>query len=831
MYGAAVSTPAPPLRLGPFRLVERIASGGMGVIWRGVHVEQDVPVAVKVMVADELQSGAFRRAFRNEVWAMARLDHRGVVMVFDQGVIPPELEATSGGALTAGSPYIVMDYVEGGTLSDKPPNDWWDLKRILLLLLDALAHAHARGVTHRDLKPANILLDDDVEASGGLQLTDFGISHAAERALPAEEGAAPVMGTLHYMAPEQMDGRWRDFGPWTDLYSLGCIAWELACGRLPFDAEDPLDLMDQHLEEAPPPLEPLFDVPSGFEHWVLSLMEKEPYDRPSRAADVARDLKELGGVDEGDRTRALGLTMVEGLPAVQPEHLEEYLMSAIQESRRDRATPNLATLDEEFGLQTLTTMAPVGADADDDDDDDLGDDSSARAGVRLGLSWRRQRRPREWKRLAGVGLGLWGLRQTPLVGRDHEVDALWTALRTTHREHVARAIVLDGDLGVGTSRIALWLCERAHELGVADVMWANHSPQAGPSDGLSRMLSREFRCTGLSPAMRDDRVAELLERRGLARPEKLDAFAAELGRWMAPNRGSPVPSLSDPAAADAPRPRFKELYRLIRRIARRRPVVLWIDDAHWGLEAMAFAWYVLRAQETNPADVLLLLTMQGDRLEDDEEAMLLLHQIGRHRNTLRIGVPPLQQGDEESLLSGVLGLERGLAKQVAASSGGNPLFATQLMGDWVRSGVLEPGPWGFRLRPGEDVSIPSDLLALWNLRVEGALQGFGPEAFQALVLMAALGGRVDAGLFEQACEATGLDAPPGLVERLFAERLAVPSKGGWSFVHDGLRVAIARRARTAGTWREARRAVRDLRRPLPSTGATTTPTRVVTPGR
>ena len=789
-----------PLILGPFRLDSPFAAGGMGEIWRGEHLGQGVPVAVKVMVADELQSQVFRRAFRNEAWAMARLDHRGVVMVYDQGVVPEDVAARSEGRLQAGSPYLVMDFVGGGTLLDAPPTTWWELKRTLLLLLDALAHAHARGVVHRDLKPANILLDPDTETSGGLQLTDFGISHAIERALPQEEGAAPVMGTMHYMAPEQLDGRWRDYGPWTDLYSLGCIAWELACGHLPFEADDPLDLMDLHLDEPPPPLEPRFAVPDGFAEWVATLLEKEPFARPARAADAARTLKELGEPEESEFTRALGLTMVDGLKAVKPDELDQLLSASM---RKDS---------NELGLQTLSQIAPVAPPAtwDDDDVSTEFEDSALQAAARLGLSWRRHRRPREWKRLAGAGLGLWGLRQAPLVGRDEVVDGIWDALRAVTRENQARLVLLDGPLGAGTSRVALWLCERAHELGVAHVLWATHGPTDGPTDGLGRMLAREFRVQGLSPAMREDRVADVLLRQDLVSEDKADAMAADLDRWMDEHRGSPVPSAATARTSEEERPRFKHLYRYLRRLSRRRPVVLWLDDAQWGLEALAFAWYVLRAQEQKPGDVLVLLSLQGEAVEDDDVAALL-SSIARHPASNLVRMQGLGARDQAHLLRD-LGLDGELALRLAESSEGNPLYATELVGDWVRRQVLVPGEDGFVLREGADATVPEDLPALWANRVERALEGLPTEARRAMEVAAAMGGRVQRAAFQEACRILGFVPPTGLVERLYRERLAVPSKGGWSFVHEALRTAVEREAREEERWIDVRAAVRATRR-------------------
>jgi predicted ATPase len=252
--------------------------------------------------------------------------------------------------------------------------------------------------------------------------------------------------------------------------------------------------------------------------------------------------------------------------------------------------------------------------------------------------------------------------------------------------------------------------------------------------------------------------------------------------------------------------------------------VLWIDDAHWGVEALAFAWYVLRAQQIEPADVLLLLCLQGERMKDDDEANELICQIGKHSSTTQMMVPPLSTDSQEHLLADLLGLERSLAHELARGSGGNPLFATQLMGDWVRRGVLEPGPWGFRLREGEGVSIPADLSALWDQRIDQAVRGLGSEAMRALVVAAAFGGRVETGHFGSVCSSLGFAAPDGLADRLYEEHLAVPSKGGWSFVHDGLQIALKRRASIEGTWEAVRRAVQK-RRVTEAMGTTTTPVR------
>ncbi|MCA9573538.1 MAG: serine/threonine protein kinase, partial [Myxococcales bacterium] len=201
--------------------------GGMAAVWRAIHPETRTRVAIKVLTGEASHADGPMRALRREARAVARLDHPGVIRILDTGTVPDGVPD-----LPAGSPWLAMEHASGGTLSSLGTLPWPDLRSVLLGILDALAHAHARGLVHRDLKPGNVLLCSERDSRPGLKLSDFGIATVVDWHVRTGS-LAVVAGTLHYMAPEQLTASWRDYGPWTDLYGLGCMGWKLATGRLP----------------------------------------------------------------------------------------------------------------------------------------------------------------------------------------------------------------------------------------------------------------------------------------------------------------------------------------------------------------------------------------------------------------------------------------------------------------------------------------------------------------------------------------------------------------------------------------------------------------------
>ncbi len=271
-----------PLDLGPFTVERYIGRGGMASVWGGRHRASGAAVAVKVIDAERARDQRYRVAFAHEVRAVARLDHPAIVRIFDHGA----LGASPTPRLPAGAPYLVMQQLDGPPLDEGPAaRRWPEMARALAVLLDGLAHAHARGVVHRDLKPENVLGGPE-----GPVLTDFGLASRPGRD-PGHAGA----GTPGFMAPEQIRGEWRRFGPATDLYALGCLAWALACGAPPHwrPGLPPLALAMAHVSRPPPPFEPRFTVPARLEGWLRRLLAPAPEQRYAFAAEALAGLRSI----------------------------------------------------------------------------------------------------------------------------------------------------------------------------------------------------------------------------------------------------------------------------------------------------------------------------------------------------------------------------------------------------------------------------------------------------------------------------------------------------------------------------------------------------------
>jgi serine/threonine-protein kinase len=266
-----------PATLGDYELKEELGRGGMGVVFRAVQKSLGREVAVKVMLRGASASPTDRQRFAAEAQAAARLNHPGIVPVYEV-------------AEADGCPYFSMQYVHGPTLAQRlaqGPLSSREAAQILLAVARAIDYAHQRGVLHRDLKPSNILLDEQ----GQPHVTDFGLAKQLDSDLSLTRSGA-VLGTPAYMAPEQAAGHKDQLGPPTDVYALGVILYHMLTGRPPFQAAHPAQMVLMVLEQEPPPPRLLApQVDRDLEMICLRCLQKPIDLRYPTAGALADDLE------------------------------------------------------------------------------------------------------------------------------------------------------------------------------------------------------------------------------------------------------------------------------------------------------------------------------------------------------------------------------------------------------------------------------------------------------------------------------------------------------------------------------------------------------------
>ncbi len=261
---------------GRYEVSGLLGSGGMADVYAGRDLRLERPVAVKVLRPGQAGDTAFRTRFHREALSAASLNHPRIVAVYDTG------EDRVDGVEV---PFIVLEYVEGRTLSDLvrdgPRPTVSDALRMTADVLDALGHAHEHGIVHRDVKPANVMLS----ARHGVTVMDFGIARPVGVSGMTVTGTAMVVGTADYLAPEQARGLPVDAR--SDLYSTGCLLYELLTGRPPFVADSPLAAAWKHVEEQPlPPSAHQPDVPAACDAVVLRALRKDRGERWRDAAEM-----------------------------------------------------------------------------------------------------------------------------------------------------------------------------------------------------------------------------------------------------------------------------------------------------------------------------------------------------------------------------------------------------------------------------------------------------------------------------------------------------------------------------------------------------------------
>ncbi len=264
---------------GRYRVGEPIARGGMATVYQGLDTRLERPVAVKIMHPGFADDEAFVARFTREARSAARLSHPNVVAVFDQGA-------------DAGTVFLVMEYIAGRTLRDLlrergrlTPTEAFD---VLEPVLAALGAAHEAGIVHRDVKPENVLLADD----GRVKVADFGLARAASSASSSQATAGVLIGTVAYLAPEQVERGIADAR--TDVYSAGVVLYELLTGTPPFTGDSPMAVAYQHVhEDVPPPSLARPGLHPSVDALVSKATRRDPDERPADANRLLQAVVEL----------------------------------------------------------------------------------------------------------------------------------------------------------------------------------------------------------------------------------------------------------------------------------------------------------------------------------------------------------------------------------------------------------------------------------------------------------------------------------------------------------------------------------------------------------
>ena len=268
--------------VGEFRLDAVVGRGGMGVVYAATQPVIEKRVAIKILNAQYSADPALVRRFTDEARAVNRIRHPNIIDIF------------SFGQLGDGRHYFVMEYLEGATLGARLEQGTLSLEEVpvfLAQICDALDAAHAENIVHRDLKPENIWIVTPRRGRPFVKLLDFGIAKLVAAADQSSTQTGAVMGTPHYMSPEQCHGRAVDHR--TDIYAMGVILYRFYAGRLPFEGETFMEVLTKQVTLAPDPPSRYASIPPALDQLIMRCLSKDPAGRPQSARELGSELEAI----------------------------------------------------------------------------------------------------------------------------------------------------------------------------------------------------------------------------------------------------------------------------------------------------------------------------------------------------------------------------------------------------------------------------------------------------------------------------------------------------------------------------------------------------------
>jgi len=648
---------------GRYVLNQLLGRGGVGEVWRATQQPLGRIVALKLLRDEYAGNAQIRRRFAREARAASALAHPNIAAVYDFGT--DDLERL----------FIAMELIEGASVTQAVERGL-SLRNALELadqLLAGLAHAHARGVIHRDLKPDNIVLAGAhlPESIGIPKLVDFGIATVADLASEEAEDdeddpedrdtmRGEVIGTPRYMSPEQAVGE-RNLSPRTDLYNVGLVLYEVLTGHPPFGEERGLAVMSRHVHDAIPPVlaRSGLEVPDEVNAIIMRALAKNPLDRWSSAAEMRNAIRPL--LDIARETPSLN---VHPTPLLNRSAAISQSLTPMDNPQRQRETPYE---DEESEHEIVDFHQP--------------------------------------------------LIRAPFVGRINERNRLNDLVHRVCDEGRGSIVLINGEAGVGKTRLTNWLKEVVEE------------------HGLMRSNVGTF-TRGGSSSLRgvQDVLESMFRTRGLPRPQVVQRVEQRLQQWghSSPEDAAAIIDFIRPTSVDDTRPTsvstaalFATITRVIEIGAIRKPRLIVLDDIHWaGRELADFLDYLAVELRHRRIPVLVVATIRSEDLAERPELESRLGGLSRYMGETveRIELERFAGNTGRQLVEALLPTDDALAQVILERSSGNPLHLSFLIRYLRDEDLLVSENGRFRAKNLEEVrqAVPPSLADLFRVRIAQA---------------------------------------------------------------------------------------------------------------
>ena len=725
------------MTIGPFLLENAIGKGAMGEVWKARHKESNTLVAIKVLLSEAASDPWAHDAFQSEIRTAASLTHPNAVMVLDHGTIHEDsCSKNTVEYFGKGNPYLIMEFIRGRTwLSLAGSLSWEEAYPLIKQLLEALAHAHAKGIIHRDIKPENILVEYGSNEKLIAVLTDFGLSQALSE---LEKDSEVISGTPTYMAPEQLHGHWRNQGPWTDLYSLGCTIWRLFCDQAPFGSNiSYIEACERQEHHTIPSFANLVSVPEDLETWLCKLLAKKIEDRFICAADALEELEKFS-------TKMLP-------PYSYFERNKDQPTLNLERSTPAEKTPRTS-------IHTTQTMD--------------------RLSVSVPKTWKFRPPSRRSVHIHGLGLNLFSLRSFPFVGQIPIRDQLWNELIEVMRRG-SRAIIIKGAEGTGKTHIARWMCERAEELGAAITYRVTYDQSHDVRDGICEALRQAYRCQNLNQEQMKERLEVLLDEKTLYNE------IPKIVSLLLPNDLS-----SEESIEIKEHERHGIMLKLmieppyINEKDVRKPIICWIDNAHLGSEGLRLCRSIISSDYVQSIPILFLITKNEDLSQRPQERIEIA-ALQNHHRCKNISLAPINNEEHRQICSSFLNFSPKLLDELCRQTKGNPLYAKETIAEWIRQQILIYTPQGFVLKEGVPFTVPRGIRNIWRSRIAAATQKFEQSMFVMTELASMLGTNVHMEEWIALEPSYPEEKRRYIVDLLHTHKLAFRWKNGtgWSFLH------------------------------------------------